>query len=229
MNKKLEKALAKPEILILGPVISPASKDKLPIHVTSRKLLSHPDSLWTIAKEMVKIIKKLKVNRIAGGETAGIPWATACSMISKIPMVYVRKEKRKWPRTSVEGIIYKGDKVVLLDDSFVSGEHKKIFIENIEQTGAKVKAIVVIADAPGTSKEKERQEFLKELKRKRIKVFSLVKWPEWFRILGKYGHLSPKMTEIAVDAASNVKDWQDNPKKWKWFEKVKREQKGKFT
>lgn len=229
MNKQLEKALAKPDILLMGPIVSPTTGDKLPIHFSTKNLYSHPDSLITIAKEIGRILKKIKVDRIAGGETAGIPLVTAVSMVTKIPMIYVRKEKREYPRMSVEGIIKKGDKVALLDDSLVSGEHKELFMHNLRQAGARIKALIVIIDATNHSKEKERKKFLSLLKREKIRFFYLFQWPEWFKILGKYGYLSQAMTEIAVDSATNIVSWQNNPKKWRWFEKVKSKQKGKFV
>lgn len=230
MNKQLEKALAKPETLIMGPVISPSTGDKFPVHITTRKLYSFPDSLLVIAKEIAKILKKLKVDRIAGGESAGIPLVTAVSLVSKIPMVYVRKEKRRFPRTSVEGVIKRGDKVALLDDSFVSGENKEIFIQNLRQAGANVTALIVIVDANiHHSKEKQGKKFISKLLKEKIKFYSLLKWPEWFKILGKYGHLSAEMTKIAIDCAIDTLSWQNNPAKWQWFEKVKRKQKNRFV
>lgn len=230
MNQALEKALAKSEALIMGPVISPSTGDKFPIHITTRKLYSFPDSLLAIAKEITKILKKIKVDRIAGGESAGIPLATAVSLVSKIPMVYVRKEKRRFPRTSVEGVIKKGDHVALLDDSFVSGENKEIFIQNLRQAGANVVALIVIVDANiHHAKEKQGKRFISKLRKEKIKFYSLLKWPEWFKILGKYGLLSAEMTKIAVDCATDAISWQNNPAKWQWFEKVKKRQKGKFV
>lgn len=54
MNQLLEKALARPEVLIMGPVVSPSTGDKFPIHLTTRKLYSFPDSLLAIAQETLK-------------------------------------------------------------------------------------------------------------------------------------------------------------------------------
>lgn len=228
MNKRLERALAKPEILIMGPVVSPASGDKVPVHYNLRKIFSYPNSLKIIAEEIGKILKKLKVDKIAGGETAGIPLVTATSLVTRIPMVYVRKEKVKPPRSPVEGIIHKGERVALLDDSFVSGEHKEIFIKNIEQVGGRVVALIVLAHAPNTSKEEQRRKYLLRLKRKGIKFFNLWQHPEMFKVMEKYGHLSPEMAKIAIDAASDMRKWQNNPQKWTWFYKIKKKQKGKF-
>ena len=58
MNKNLEKALAKPGVLLMGPMISPASGDRIPIHITPRRFFSYPDFLLLIAQEIGKIVKK---------------------------------------------------------------------------------------------------------------------------------------------------------------------------
>lgn len=141
MNKKLDpkliKALCKPEMLIMGPVTAKSININMPIHTSTRRLYSYPDSLEIIATEVGKIVKKMKVNRIIGGVTAGIPFATVVSYATKIPMCYVRDEKISPPRYPVEGIISPGDKAVLLDDSLVSGNHKKIFIEKSEKAELK--------------------------------------------------------------------------------------------
>lgn len=228
MNRAIERAMAKPEILIMGPVVSPASGDKLPISITTRKIYSYPESLKIIAQEIGKIAKKLKADRVAGGETAGIPLATAVSLTTNIPLIYVRKEKIKFPRRSVEGIINKNDRIVLIDDTFVSGEHKENFIKNIKQMGGQVVGLIVLINVPNNSKENKRKKYLLHLREGGIRFFALCKHPELFKALGKYKCLSPEMTKIAVDCAKDFRKWQKNQKKWSWFYKIYHKQNGKF-
>lgn len=224
-NDKLIKALCRSELLIMGPVPSVNLRKPLdiPLHFSSRRIYAFPSSLETIAQETSKIVKKLKVNRIIGGETAGIPLVAIASLKSKIPMSYVRKKIVLPPRYPVEGIINNGDKVALFDDSIVCGECKKNFIQNIESLGAKVTDIVTIWDC-STKGISGKQ----EMEKMGIKVHSLITWYDWFYYMGKLGYISKELTKIALDFIKDPYCWSESKNNWRKFNKVVKEQNGKF-
>jgi orotate phosphoribosyltransferase len=226
MNERVKKVLARPDLLIMGPIVSPASGDKGPLHLASRRIYSYPDTLQVLGDELGLIVKNLGVDKIIGGETTGIILATVISMITGIPMCYVREDNPLPPRCAVEGVLNQGERVALIDDSLVTARNKLKFITSIEEAGGIVTDIVVVVNAFIPGRDQDR----KIIQNKGIKVHYLCTWTDWYRILNEYGYLSDEMTKIAVDSVDNRPEWNNpnNQDKWAWFEKVKQAQKGKF-
>ena len=96
------------EILLnLGCVnFSPKKQFKLtsgkfsPVYCDCRRLISFPKERKKLINYAVQKIKNSKnfkkINNIAGGESAGIPFATLIAQKLKYPMVYIRKEQKKF-------------------------------------------------------------------------------------------------------------------------------------
>ncbi len=146
MNKKIAKALMDANVVKFGE-FTLASGLISPIYVDLRVLPSYPDSMAAVAEELVKIIKKLNPEVIAGAETAGIPLATAISLKTKIPMIYVRKQPKSYgTREMVEGVLKKGAKTALVDDMATNAFSKLKFIEGIKQSGGVVEDVVIVLD-----------------------------------------------------------------------------------
>lgn len=83
---------------------------------------------------------------IAGGETAGIPYAAFISERLNKPMLYVRKKPKGFGRMAqIEGHMEEDDeKVILVEDLQTDGGSKKVFIDVLRQAGAKVSHAFVI-------------------------------------------------------------------------------------
>ena len=82
---------------------------------------------------------------ISGGESAGIPYASFIAQKLKLPLTYIRKERKKFGKKSqIEGIINSKDKVILVEDLMTDGGSKFNFIRAISEVGAKLNAIFVI-------------------------------------------------------------------------------------
>ena len=227
-SKELLKAICRPECLIMGPVIGPSVGLKTPIHLTFRTLFSFPKTLDIVAKEMWKIINKLKVDCLAAIEMSGIPWATAITLKYKIPMVVVRKEKRKGARFSVEGITKKGWNYVLIDDVLSGGVQKKKAIEFINQTGGKVTDMIILMNV--LELRKTKFDFNRNwLEKRKLKIHYYVTWLSWYKNMHKFGYLSNEMYRIIEDAIKNIVRWQKDREKWEWFKRVKKSQGGKFV
>ncbi len=229
MKDIVKRAVARPEALIMGPVIAPSTGQKLPIHFVNKRMFSYPESLHIFGQEMGAIVKSIGGAKVVGGETAGIVLAAAISMEAGIPMCYARKEKREPPRYGVEGILRPGESVVLVDDSYVMGGGKMKFIANIEAMGARVTDIVVILDAYQPSYEEGRS----LVGNKGIKIHSLCTWANAYEALHEYGYLSDEMAKVALDAVADLASWQGDgeaaKKKWAWFERVRDAQGGRFV
>ncbi len=146
MNEKIAKALTDADVVKFGEFIL-ASGIKSPIYVDLRVLPSYPESFEAVTDELVKLMKKLKPDVVAGAETAGIPLSTAISLKTKIPMVYVRKKPKDYAtREMIEGVFEKGAKVVLIDDMATNAYSKIKFIDGIKNSGGIVKDVVIVLD-----------------------------------------------------------------------------------
>ena len=74
---------------------------------------------------------------IAGGETAGIPFAALVAERLALPMAYVRKKPKGYGRNArIEGPMATGDRVLLVEDLTTDGGSKLSFVDAIRETGA---------------------------------------------------------------------------------------------
>ena len=151
------------------------------VYCDCRKIISYTnerDKLINFALKKIKLDKTLNsLTNIAGGESAGIPYASLLAQKLKLPLSYIRKERKKFGKKSqIEGNIKYNDKVLLVEDLITDGSSKYNFIDAVEEVGARIKAIFVIFNY-GINKE-----FL-EYNGKKIKIISLAKWEDVLNIL----------------------------------------------
>ena len=151
------------------------------VYCDCRKIISYTnerDKLINFALKKIKLDKTLNsITNIAGGESAGIPYASLLAQKLKLPLSYIRKERKKFGKKSqIEGNIKYNDKVLLVEDLITDGSSKYNFIEAVEEVGGRIKAIFVIFNY-GINKE-----FL-EYNGKKIKIISLAKWEDVLNIL----------------------------------------------
>jgi len=166
MNEKIAKALSDANVVKFGE-FTLASGIKSPIYVDLRILPSYPESMGAVTEELVKAVKKLKPEVIAGAETAGIPLATAISLKTKIPMIYVRKRPKSYgTQEMIEGILKKDAKTVLVDDMATNAFSKLIFVDGIKAAGGIVKDVLIVLD--------REQGGVEALAEKGIKLHSLI-------------------------------------------------------
>ena len=128
---------------IKSVIIRPKNPFKLtsgrlsPVYVDCRKIISHLKVRRLIIKMGVSLIKKninlKKIDYIAGGETAGIPYAAWVSEKLNKPMIYIRKKPKVFGKLSqIEGEIKKKSKVLLVEDLYTDGQSKINFCNAIE-------------------------------------------------------------------------------------------------
>ncbi len=76
-------------------------------------------------------------DNIAGGETAGIPFAALVAERMALPMTYVRKKPKGYGRNArIEGAMNEGQRVLLVEDLTTDGGSKLSFVDAIRETGA---------------------------------------------------------------------------------------------
>ncbi len=120
-----------------------------PIYINCRALISSSvfQDLFVVTSRLVLSINQVNFDIVAGGETAGIPFAAFLSRSISRPMIYVRKaEKTHGISSRIEGKVEKGDCVLLVEDLITDAGSKLSFVHSLSEVGTKVKDILVVFD-----------------------------------------------------------------------------------
>lgn len=131
-----------------------------PTYIDCRKLISYPRIRSTLMDFLTVTVMRNAgfeaFNNIAGGETAGIPFAALIAERMALPMTYVRKKPKGYGRNArIEGVMGDGDRVLLVEDLTTDGGSKLSFVDAIRETGASCGHTAVIfyyGIFPGTVK-----------------------------------------------------------------------------
>lgn len=114
-----------------------------PVYIDCRKLISYPRIRSAIIDFAASVILGRagfeRFDAVAGGETAGIPFAAWLSDRLALPMLYVRKKPKGFGRNArIEGDLREGARVLLVEDLTTDGGSKLKFGEAIGEAGARV-------------------------------------------------------------------------------------------
>lgn len=112
-----------------------------PTYIDCRKLISYPRIRATLMDFMAVTVMRdagfEAFDNIAGGETAGIPFAALVAERLALPMTYVRKKPKGYGRNArIEGAMTEGQRVLLVEDLTTDGGSKLSFVDAIRDTGA---------------------------------------------------------------------------------------------
>ena len=87
------------------------------------------------------------VDRIAGAELGAVSLAAAASMASGKPYVIVRNKKKDYGTSRpIEGLLKKGESVLLVEDVVTSGGQLLEAAKTLEEAGARIERIVAVID-----------------------------------------------------------------------------------
>jgi len=122
---------------------------KSPVYVDCRKIISYPRArsrLMDLAVEMIgREIGYESLDAVAGGETAGIPFAAWIAERLSLPMLYVRKQPKGFGRMAqIEGEFKPGARVLLVEDLATDAGSKINFVNALRQAGAEVRDTLVV-------------------------------------------------------------------------------------
>lgn len=114
-----------------------------PVYIDCRRLLSFPEIREEIVTQLVgkaeSEIGLAAIDVVAGGETAGIPYAAFVAQKLNKPMIYVRKNPKGYGQTKqIEGILEPGQRVLLVEDLITDGMSKLRFNIGIRAAEARI-------------------------------------------------------------------------------------------
>ena len=177
-----------------------------PTYIDCRKLISYPRIRATLMDFLTVTIMRdagfEAFDNIAGGETAGIPFAALVAERMALPMSYVRKKPKGYGRNArIEGFMTEGQRVLLVEDLTTDGGSKLSFVDAIRETGATCAHTAVIFYY-GIFPETE-----KTLGDHGITLHHLCTWRDV---------LEEARVQAAFDAQTlaDVEDFLNDPRKW---------------
>lgn len=120
-----------------------------PVYIDCRKVISFPEARTRIIAHAVAAITEAgsakPLQAVAGGETAGIPYAAWIADRMGLPMLYVRKEPKGFARMAqIEGDMPEGCHTILVEDLATDGGSKINFINAIRKAGGTVDRVFVV-------------------------------------------------------------------------------------
>jgi orotate phosphoribosyltransferase len=120
-----------------------------PVYIDCRRLISYPRVRaacmdWACARLMAEAGYEA-FDAVAGGETAGIPFAAWIAERLGLPMLYVRKQPKGFGRNArIEGDMRAGARVLLVEDLTTDGGSKVRFAEAIREAGGLCAHAIVV-------------------------------------------------------------------------------------
>ncbi|MDE0306970.1 MAG: orotate phosphoribosyltransferase [Albidovulum sp.] len=183
-----------------------ASGRPSPVYIDCRKLISYPRIRTELIGLLVaKVFERFgyeAFDNISGGETAGIPFAALVAERMGLPMSYVRKKPKGYGRKArIEGEIYPGQRVLLVEDLATDGGSKIGFVEAIRDTGANCSSVAVIffyGIFPGTREKLERAG---------LDLLSLCSWRDILEA-------ARRTSEYDTATLAEVEEFIDSPVDW---------------
>ena len=113
-----------------------------PVYTDCRRLISFPRVRSALidfgASTLARDVGFEAFDTVAGGETAGIPFAAWMADKLTLPMQYVRKQSKGFGRNAqIEGEVKDGQRVLLVEDMTTDGGSKVNFINALRTAGVK--------------------------------------------------------------------------------------------
>jgi orotate phosphoribosyltransferase len=130
---------------------------------------SRPEILREIAKQMAPNIPT-GTEILAGLELGGVPVATALSLETGIPVVFVRKKAKDYGTCQfAEGLEVKGKKVCIIEDVITTGGQVVLSTEDLRSLGAQITDVLCVIHRGATATEPK----LDEIKLKMTPLFRM--------------------------------------------------------
>jgi orotate phosphoribosyltransferase len=175
-----------------------------PVYVDVRRLISYPQQRNSIILQLAGTMQTTaEFDIVAGGETAGIPFAAWVAARRRLPMIYVRKQPKEYgQRSQIEGVLKPGAQVALIEDLVSEGTSKVNFINAIRAAAGNVEHCFVVFNY-GIHAEAEEV-----FARLGVNLHALVTWQDVLRIATERGALSDDKIATIAAYVENPDHWQ---------------------
>jgi orotate phosphoribosyltransferase len=165
-----------------------------PVYIDCRKLISYPRVRSTIidfaTATIVRDVGFEQFDTVAGGETAGIPYAAWIADRLSLPMQYVRKKPKGFGRgAQIEGHIEEGARTLLVEDLTTDGRSKINFCKALRDAGAVVDHVFVTFYYDIFPESKR---ILHDIN---VRLHHLATWWDVLRVVKEGGYFAPPVVD----------------------------------
>jgi len=205
LSKQLASELLDIKAVLLRPdePFTWASGWNSPIYCDNRKILSSIYLRSFVADALAHRAEELfpESEVVAGVATGAIAHGILAAERMQKPFVYVRsKAKDHGTQSQIEGVLNKGDKVVVIEDLISTGMSSLAAVEALRNAGAEVLGMVAIFTY-GFDKAKEA--FDKE----EVKLSTISDYNTLVEVAKDKGYITHDDLEV-------LKTWRENPSQW---------------
>src|SRR5436853_436516 len=177
-----------------------------PVYIDCRKLIFYPRLRGPLVDFAVAALERdvgfEQFDVVAGGETAGIPYAAWIAERLSLPMQYVRKKPKGFGRNAqIEGDIREGARTLLVEDLTTDGRSKVNFCKALRDAGARVDHVFVMFYYDIFPESKK---ILKEIN---VSLHHLATWWDVLRMVKQGGH-------FAAGTIEEVERFLNAPARW---------------
>jgi len=180
-----------------------ASGMKSPIYCDNRKTLSFPEIRDFLRDRFAAIVSEKygTPDVIAGVATGGIALGALVAQALNLPFIYVRSEAKKHGLgNQVEGVLEKGQKVVVIEDLVSTGKSSLNAVAALREAGAEVLGMVAIFT----------YNFAKAADNFEQSSCKLSTLTDYDTLLKQ----ALQSNYINDEQVSSLRDWKGNPEKW---------------
>jgi orotate phosphoribosyltransferase len=177
-----------------------------PVYIDCRRLISFPRARRMLMDMGTALIERAAgfeaFDAVAGGETAGIPFAAWIAERMALPMLYIRKQPKGFGRNAqIEGEMREGARVLLVEDLASEGTSKLNFVRAIRTAGGVIAHTFVIFHY-GIFPQS-----LETLAAEKVQLHALATWWDVLAAAAAQGYFAPGQFEA-------VKSFLENPDGW---------------
>ena len=179
---------------------------KSPVYIDCRKIISFTEEREFIIDKSIQYLDEKGIinDLIAGGETAGIPYAAFISQKLKKPMIYIRKKPKGFGiNKQIEGEFKKNQSTLLVEDLATDGGSKITFVNAIRDANLIVKDIFVIFYYDIFDFEKS------DLSKLNVKIHSLCTWKSIIAYLEKNNVYTENEIHSLKEFLSDPQGWRE--------------------
>ncbi len=181
-----------------------ASGWKSPIYCDNRRVLSYPKMREYVCRRMADIIteKYPDVGVIAGVATGAIAHGALIAHFLNKPFIYVRpKPKDHGTASQIEGVLNRGDKVVVVEDLISTGRSSLSASMALRLAGAQLMGMVAILSYNFVSARKAFEDA-------DIELTTLTDYDTLIEVAVETGYIHESQLEL-------LKDWRFSPSTWR--------------
>ncbi|SER84284.1 orotate phosphoribosyltransferase [Tranquillimonas rosea] len=180
-----------------------------PVYIDCRRIISYPRIRAALMDFAVATVLRdagfQRFDAVAGGETAGIPFAAWIAAEMGLPMQYVRKRAKGFGRAAqVEGRLKDGERVLLVEDLTTDGGSKIRFCEALRRAGAEVGHALVLFQYDIFPQTRTR------LAEHGLTLHSLATWRDVFTLCSEENRFDPAVLAEVDAFLSDPLRWSGN-------------------